>query len=174
MLARISEQTLKPLRHGLRGSGRGSRAGDGESLVLDDLIEAWKHALERLRLVRDPELEKCLLLHDLPGAPRILNPRNLHDDAVVPLLLHDRLGDADAFDPVADRLECPIDGLGNLVRGNRLLRLVDLERQVRTALEVQPLSQWHSTLDDVAEHAIGPALTNLDVTRKEGPDRQDA
>ena len=112
----------------------------GEAALLDDLIELRKRALERLRLVSNLELQERLLLHQLARALRILNARNLDDDAIVALLLDDRLRHAEAFDARADRLQRAIDRFRLLSRRNRLLRVVDLEREIRAALEIEALA----------------------------------
>ena len=111
-----------------------------EPALLHDLVEPRQRLLERLRLVGDLELEERLLLDELARALRILDARDLDDDAIVALLLHDRLGDAEPFDARAHRLQRAIDRFGLLVGGMRLLRVVDLEREIRPALEVEALA----------------------------------
>ena len=45
--------------------------------------------------------------------------------------------DAESFDTRANGLQRAVDGFGLLVGGNRLLGIVDLEREVRSALEIE-------------------------------------
>ena len=103
-----------------------------------------------------------------------MNAGYLNDDAIAALRLHHRLGNADALDAIAHRLERTLDGIRDLVLRNRLLRFVDFEREVRPTLEIQPFAQRNVALNDVARDAVCSELSDFDVTRKERPDRQDA
>ena len=93
--------------------------------------------LERARLVGDLELEERRLLHDVGGAALVVDARELDDDAVGADLLHHRLGDAELVDARADDLERAIERLALVLDG--ALRLVDREREVHAALQVEPL-----------------------------------
>ena len=53
-----------------------------------------------------------------------------------PTLLHDGLGHAELVDARADDLERAIERLG--LFGNGALGLVDLEREVHSALQIEP------------------------------------
>ena len=114
------------------------------------------------------------LLDDLPRALRILNAGDLDDDAIVALLLHHRLGDAEALDASAHRLQRAIDRVRDLVWSDRLLGLVDLEREVRAALKIQSLSQRNVALDVSRRHAVCAALLDFDVAREERHRRKEA
>jgi hypothetical protein len=59
-------------------------------------------------------------------------------------LLHHRLGDAHLVHADAHHLEGAVDRVDALLRGERLARFVDLEREVDPALQVEPQG------DDVA------------------------
>ena len=137
--------------------------------ALRDRVEAWEDLLECVRLVGDLEFEERLVLRDLDGPLTVVDARDLDDDAVVPGLLDDRLGDAQPLDACADDLQRAVDRLC-LVR-DRALRVVDLEREVHTALQVETLPQRHSIDGRVEERAVGAALADTHVARKERPDR---
>ena len=114
----------------------------GETALLDDLIELRQRPLERLRLVGDLELEERLLLDELARALGILDAGNLDDDAIVALLLHDRLRDAESLDTRAHGLQRAIDRFGLLVGGIACLesstssaRYMPPESRVRAAAE---------------------------------------
>ena len=88
---------------------------------------------------------------DLARALGILNARNLDDDAIVALLLDDRFGHAESLDTRANGLQRAIDRFGLLVGGNRLLGIVDLEREVRSALEIEAPLQRNAAHGHVVE-----------------------
>src|SRR5438094_150591 len=78
---------------------------DGYAAFLDDLIHPRQHALQRLRHVRDLELEEGLRLDEVPRALRIGRTRNLDHDAVGSRLLDRGLRDTKPFDASANHLE---------------------------------------------------------------------
>src|SRR5262249_30193614 len=155
------EKALKAFRRSrwLCGDRRvAARRGLGnETALLDQRIEPRQSALERLGLVGDLELEERLLLDELARALGVLNAGNLHDDAIVTLLLDDRFGNAEAVDTRANRLQRALDGLGPLVRSDGLLGVVDLEREVCTTLEVEAALQRNATTRYIVQESIGAA-----------------
>ena len=64
------------------------------------------------------------------------------------------LGDAESLDTRAHGLERAIDRFGLLVGGNRLLGVVDLEREVRAALEIEPALQRNVAHGHVVEQSV--------------------
>ena len=82
---------------------------------------------------------------DALGAGRVLDTRELHDDAIGSLLLHQRLGHAQFVDPVAQRRDVllqrgvgnfPHLGIGNAVTDVESLRSLEfLTDQLRQILE---------------------------------------
>ncbi len=85
-------------------------------------------------------------LNDVHRALRIIDARQLDDDSVVAGLLHQRLRDAELIDTSADDLERSIDCLALV--GNDALGLVDFEREVHAALEIESALERHA-LDGV-------------------------
>ena len=130
-----------------------------------------KRPLERLRLVGDLELEERLRLDELARSIRILLAGNVHDNAVVALLLDDRLGDAESFDARTNGFQRAVDSLDLFVLRNRLLRVVDLEREIRPALEIQPALQRNVTHGHVMKQSVRPTLARRDVAREQEENR---
>ena len=77
--------------------------------------------LERARIFVDhPDLEGRGTTEDVLGARGVLHARQLNDDAIDPLLLDDRLGDAQLVDAIAQDRDVLLDG----ARLDRALRLL--------------------------------------------------
>ena len=91
-----------------RRPGVGADRGRGEQVALaDDLVEARDGLLQGAGLVGDLELEERGLLNDRRRPRGVLDPRQLHDDPILPDLLHHRLGHAELVDAVAGRPGSP-------------------------------------------------------------------
>src|SRR5262249_53933606 len=129
-----------------------------EPRLPDDGVEARKHLLERLSHVGDLELEIGTLLHDLHRALGIIDARQLNNDLTVAALLHDGLGHTELVDARADDLDRAVERLLSI--RHHTLGLVNLERQVHSALQVE------SSLDrdsrDGVENVAVTALHSLD------------
>jgi len=174
LLVRVGarQQSLKALRR--RGLRR--RAGvlhHGQAALLDDLIETRQCAHHRIGLISNLEFEERLLFDELAGALRVLNTGDLHHDAVGSLLLHDRFRNAEALDAGTNGLQRAIDRFNLLIGGNRLLGVVDLEREVGAAFEIESLVERNTAIGDVVQQAVRPALTHRDIAREEEPQRHE-
>jgi hypothetical protein len=159
---------LKRLRSGRRRSAASGGCGS-YSLLLQGRVEPGERTLEGARLVGDAELEERLPLHDLDRALAVVDAGQLDDDAIVARLLHDGLRDAELVDSGADDLERAIDRIGLI--GNRALGLVDFERQVHSALQIEAVLERHPPDRRVVKRPVGPAMAYLDVARENSPDR---
>ena len=91
-----------------------------------------------------------------------------HEDR---LMMNQRLGDPEALDAVTHGLERAIDGF-RLV-GHCLLGLVDLERDVHSAGEIEAIPQRDVPLGDFAEGAVGSGTPDCLVAREEEERRDD-
>jgi hypothetical protein len=116
--------------------GRGLRA----ERVQDRTVDPRVRALDLAQRADDLELQKRRALQDLAGALLVLGARagELHDDAVVALLLDHRLGHAELVDPRADHRQRPVGRVLALRGRHRAGRVVHFQREVRAALQVQP------------------------------------
>ncbi len=113
------------------------------ALALGKDVDVEGAAAAHRLLVDQPHLEGRGAAEDVLGARRVLHPRELHDDAVLALLLDHRLGDAELVHPLVQgadvlRQRRLLDALQHLgpERGHQqqILAVVSLrERQVRNA-----------------------------------------
>ncbi len=147
----------------LAGVATNVRRLSGEPALLHDRVESRKHLFERLRLVGDLELEEGALLYDGHGALWVVDARQLDNDLAVAALLNDRLGDTELVDAGSDDLDGAIERLGSI--RHRAFRLIDLEREVHSALEIQPSLQRDSR-DGVEDISVA-ALHSLDHLARE-------
>src|SRR5439155_10854941 len=81
-------------------------------------------------------------LNDAPGTGGILFARQLDDQPAAALDLHHGLLRAELVHAGADHAFGALDGVGAI--GHRAFGLVDLERQVNAALEVEPQVDRHA------------------------------
>jgi hypothetical protein len=153
-----------------RGASEDDALGIGADAVFaGEGVEARERLLERVRLVRDLEFEKGLILRELDRALAVVEAGDLDDDAVVSSLLDHGLGHPHSLDAGAHDLERPIDRRA-LVR-HRALRLVDIQREVHSTREIEPFPQGNASRQRIVKRAVGAPLTGLHVTGKEGEDR---
>ncbi len=151
----LSALVLKQVRRGRRlaaRSGVARRCGYDAAAIANDLVQPRQDLVQGLRLVGNLELQERGLLHHRFGTLGIVDARELDDDAVVADLLHDRLGDAELVDARADDLERAIERIAHV--GHRLLGLVDLEREVHAALQVESALERDSAHGIVGEGAV--------------------
>ena len=140
---------------------RGRLAGAGRCLTLhaqpaEHAVHGGKRLLQRAGLVGDAELEEGAPLDDRLGARGIGDAGQLDHDAVVARLLHQGLLDAELVDPLPEDRQRQIQVALGI--GGDLLRLVELERQVHAALEVEAPLERDAGHGGVAHDAVGAAL----------------
>jgi len=133
---------------------------------LGDVVEPRNDTFQRLRLVNDLKLEERGLLDQFQCAFRVVDTRQLDNDAIVTRLLHQWLRDAELVDPLPHDLERALDRF-RLV-GNDLFGLVDLELKVHAALKIKAALEWYAIDRVIDKDAV--ALDALDDgPRKERP-----
>src|SRR5688500_10763661 len=143
------------------GTIRRLRCGSGNG-GLRRSVNARERFLQRLRLVRNLKLQERRLLDYVLGTLRVIDAGKLDDDAIVPGFLDERLRDAELIDSRSNDLESAIERL-DLV-GNPALRFVDLQREMHSALQIEPAFEGH-TLHGVVNKAIRPPHALHDLTR---------
>jgi hypothetical protein len=159
-----------------RNADRTRRVAGGDPRAAADarrlggLIETCQHPLKRLGAIGDLELQERGFGDDRLGAFRIIDAGQLDHESVSADLLHHRLGDAELIDALTDHLQGAIERLRLVC--DRLLGLVDLERQMHAALQVETLLEGDAPDGVVDEHAV--TLDTLDdSSRKECPRRNE-
>ncbi len=95
----------------------------------------------------------------------------LDHDPVAPDLLHHRLGDAELVGTLAEHLEGPLDIHRRV--GRDLARLIELEREVHSALEVQAEPDRDPFDLEVPHHAVGAPLADGDLAGDQVDDCDD-
>ena len=103
--------------------------------LAQDRVEADEEAVALIIGLQELEFEEGGAADQVFGALHILHPGQLHDDAVVPLLLDGGFGHAELVDAVADDFPGAVHRVLGLV--GRQGGQVDLQHQVDTALEIQ-------------------------------------
>jgi len=118
-------------------------------------VETPQRLVERLRLVRDLELQKGGALHEPLCARAVIDAGKLNDDELI--------------DAVAHHLQCAVDRL-RLVR-DHALGVVHLQREIHPALQIESLLERHA-LDRrvVKEACLGASFANGDGPGPERPD----
>jgi hypothetical protein len=144
--------------HAAGGHARGAHAGPPQRRV-----HLRDHAGKGVLHVGDAELEERRPLHDLLGAGRVAEAGKLHHDPVGPHALHQRLGHAELVDPGADHGQGALQRVGGI--RHLPAALVNLQRQVNAALQVQALLDGHPLHGGVAHAAVGTPRTNGDLLR---------
>src|SRR3989441_7754716 len=121
--------------------------------------------------VGDAELEERGALDDALSASRILFTGQLDDEAAAPLDLHDGLAGAELVDPCPHHFLGALNGVGAV--GHGPLRLVDFERQVNPALEIEAKIDRHAP-DRGVLHTTGHRVAHPlgDVAGDQLPHRQ--
>ena len=77
--------------------------------ILQQSVEPRQRFLERLGLVSYLEFQEGGFLDDVLRSPRIVDTRQLHDDAIVARFLDDGLRDTELVDAVTHHLERVVD-----------------------------------------------------------------
>src|SRR5438093_3226983 len=132
------------------------------------LVDLAERVAEPVLHVGDTELEERGALNDALGARRILFARQLHDQAAPSHDLHHRLGGAELVDAAPHHPLRPLDRIGAV--GDGPLALVHFQREVDTALEVEPEVDGNAAHGRVL-HAAARGVTHPlgDVLREEEP-----
>ena len=138
-------------------------------VILHDAVEPRNHPLECTRFVGNLELQERRLLDNVGGTIGIVDARELDHDAITADLLHHWLRHAKLVDASANDLERAIEG--RRLVGDRSSRLIDLEREMHAALQIQSFLERHATHRVVDEHAGAVALAFDHVTREKRPRR---
>src|SRR5262249_13356597 len=119
--------------------------------------------------VGDLELEERAALHDRLRPGRVADTGELDHDAVVADLLDDWFLDAELVDTLAEHREREVEiPLGI---GRHLLALVELEREVHAALQIETPLERDPRVLDVVHRAVGTALTQGHGAREQKGDR---
>jgi len=138
---------------------------------LQRFVDLGQRVSEQVLHVGDAELEERGALDDALGPGRIFFARQLDDEAAAPLNLDDGLARAELVDPRAHHLLSALDGVGAV--GDGALRLVHFERQVNTALQIEPEIDRHAP-DRGVLHATRRRVAHPlgDVGRDQLPHRE--
>ena len=151
--------------------------------LAQDRVEADEEAVALLIGLQELEFEEGGAADQVFGALHILHPGQLHDDAVVPLLLDGGFGHAELVDAVADDFPGAVHRVLGLVGGQG--GQIDLQHQVNAALKIQ--TQVERALLQVCQGegrilfhggpiSAGETVeleTRIQVVRGDGDDRQD-
>jgi len=119
------------------GLGRGVRESRGGARPLrEDPVEAVDDLLRLGRLLHQLELKLGRLADEVDRTLLVEQAGELDDDPVVPLLLHERLGDAELVDAVPQHLHRAVERVLHLFVAQ--VRAVELKDEVHPPLQVEP------------------------------------